>query len=303
MNYVKNYLNKLKQIIPEGIKQPLRRGRRFISAGIHKVQHDPSTDYGETVEETLAKSYQLKYGPRFNAALDNRDEMYKFIKTRKVGGNITGSQTHYFSSGEMAFTAFKDILGDQGISFTKIASLLEFACGYGRITRFLVTGIDSKNITVSDIDSSAVKFNAAKFGTRPLVSVSNPANFVCRNKFQVIFVASLFSHLNLAIWPLWLERLYKLLKPGGLLIFSTHGVEHNLPANSNELLVKDGFWFNPANETAGRLATEIYGTTWVSETWVRKCVQEYGMGSISAYYPKKLWMQDVYIIKQSSFAS
>ena len=253
----------------------------------------------KSAERTALHAYHSKYGKKFNPDIDSRDEMYQYFVTVNVGRSSAENQAEYFDSGDAALRSFQDILRDQGLDWKDIASMLEFASGFGRITRFLVTRIHPKKITVSDIDRAAVESNSKMFHTRPLVSVKDPSEFRCDQKFQIIFVASLFSHLNLKFWHAWLERLYTLLQPGGLLIFSTHGEDHFLPENASDLLIEDGFWFKSANETRGRLDAEIYGTTWVNERWVRECITKFGLGNVTGYYRRKLWLQDVYVIKKT----
>ena len=287
----------LRQILPERLKRILQPGLRFIRNMFREVIIRPIIGDREFVKSTVSRSYRSKYGAGFNAYLDNRDEMYQYFINTGGGRSKIENQERYFSSGEIAFVTLQDILADQGVTLSDVTSLLEFASGYGRITRFLVTMVNPNKITVSDIDYSAIEINAKMFGTQPLVSAEHPADFVCNRTFEVIFVASLFSHLNFGLWHLWLERLYKLLEPGGLLIFSTHGIDHDLPENSIDFLVEDGFWFRTSNETIGRLDVEVYGTTWVTETWVRKIVRDYGIGKVYSYYQKKLWRQDIYVIK------
>ena len=112
----------------------------------------------------------------------------------------------------------------------------------------------------------------------------------------------IFSHFSIDVWNLWLSRLYDLVEPSGLLIFSTMGPEL-LPREGADryLLDENGFWFMPENETAGRLEASEYGTTFVSETWVSEQIKLHGVGELIGCYPKGLanW-QDIYVVRKSA---
>ena len=79
-------------------------------------------------------------------------------------------------------------------------------------------------------------------------------------RFDVIFVASLFSHLPERRFVPWLRWLYRRLAPGGVLVVSTHGPESLLPGRA---LPAGGFHFETLSESR-RLTGDEYGSTWVS---------------------------------------
>lgn len=248
----------------------------------------------EIIFPSVWRVCKQRYGNQVILRLDKRDEMLTAMSLWYKGKKEC--QLQYFQSGETALNVLVDVLTDLDVSFENISSFLDFACGYGRITRFVVTRLDPRRITVSDIDQEAVKFNSKTFGCNPLLSKENPSQFFCDQKFQIIFVASLFSHLNINLWKDWLGKLYDLLESGGYLIFSTHGQNHNLPEEIVDKPIEDGFWFKSRNETRGRLNEDVYGTAWVTEAWVRKCIEKRNLGQFINFYPAKLWIQDIYVV-------
>ncbi len=102
-------------------------------------------------------------------------------------------------------------------------SILDFASGYGRLTRYLVKLFES--VTVADTEPAMLAFNAERFGASGFLSPPNQSRSVrdhpCRYDF--VFSFSLFSHLNEAAWMEWFAALFGLVGPGGFLIFSAHG--------------------------------------------------------------------------------
>jgi hypothetical protein len=101
-----------------------------------------------------------------------------------------------------------------------------------------------------------------------------------------------------------LGRLYEMLAPGGLLVFSTHGpfARDGIYGESwrDQLESKsEGFSYLKTNETDGRLAVEYYGSAFVTEEYVKGQVAEHGFGTVRHVYPAKLWgSQDLYVLEK-----
>ena len=76
-----------------------------------------------------------------------------------------------------------------------------------------------------------------------------------------MLIVSLFSHLPLADWGPWLDRLGRLLQPGGdsRPTLGMHAFDVNVPDVERGAFeeVAEGFFYRAANETRGRL--EQYG--------------------------------------------
>lgn len=187
---------------------------------------------------------------------------------------------HYLDSGHRIGLAVDQAL--TAVTAPPPQSVLEFACGYGRYTRHLIH--QPATVTVSDIDADAVTHVTRRYRVAGFVSTADPADLDHHGRYDLIVVASLFSHLPLHRWGSWMDRLRAMLTPGGHVVASTNGP----PGGGVE--VEPGFWYGPDNETSGRLAPSEYGTTWVTSDWVRK------IAPVAVYLPRALWEQDVYVI-------
>lgn len=146
--------------------------------------------------------------------------------------------------------------------------VLEFACGYGRIVRHLVARFGADCVTASDIDADAVAFVAQEFGVDGKVSVAEPEQLAWTERFGLIVIPSLFSHLPDATFGRWVAALYRLLLPDGVLVFSVHG--DHLPDAGDV----DGIRFIAVSETRGRLDPGDYGTAYVTEAYVAARIAE-----------------------------
>lgn len=130
---------------------------------------------------------------------------------------------HYVKVGRSAMQNIEASLAAAGRAFSDIGACLDMACGYGRVLRLLTARLDPRRITACDIDEEAVRFCAREFGVRPLVSQKNLRQVRFPAAYDLIWVGSLFTHLEPAAGLDLLDQLVGLLNPQGLLIFSTQG--------------------------------------------------------------------------------
>ena len=179
-------------------------------------------------------------------------------------------------------------------SFENVPSFLDFACGYGRFTRFLIQEMPPEKIWVSDIYANAVKFQTEYLGVSGIVSTGKPENYLIDRKFDCILANSFFSHMPERTFTNWLQNLYDLLTPNGILMFSVHDScllppHIEMPAN--------GILFSPQSESQS-LDKEEYGTTYVTEKFVREIVEKVSGGKAFVHRIQKgiCKFQDLYVV-------
>ena len=173
-------------------------------------------------------------------------------------------------------------------------AVLDFACGFGRLVRFLSCGDRSVRLAVSEIQPDALDFVTGEFGVEALPSSFDPAGFEPGRRFDFIWVASLFSHLPAELFDGWLARMHSLLTPAGVLCFSVHDEVLVPPGDT---LPASGLLFKPQSENAA-LDARAYGTTYVSEPYVRQAVRRAtGTGHPCHRIRKGLaHEQDIYVV-------
>ena len=154
-----------------------------------------------------------------------------------------------------------------------------------------------QRVTVSDIVEDAVQFTQAHFGVGGFVSASMPEQLRWPAQYDLVFVLSLFSHLPRATWGRWLRALKDAVAPGGLLVFSTHGVK---AANFHHVkLDASGFFFTPSSESQA-IDGQEYGTTFTSPEFVFAQVdQEWGRNALLHSSLVHFWNhQDAYVLQK-----
>jgi len=233
--------------------------------------------------------------PGFCTDIDSRDEIFAFLAAHHV--TKEKPVRAYFDSGHNAFVSLIRVLHDLGRSLGSTSHILEFACGYGRVTRHIVRALSPSRIDVSDVVAEAVAFQRSTFNVRGFVSHQDPDQCPFPAKYDVIFVASLFSHLPKGLWRPWLRKLHGRLAPDGVLIFSVHGPKC-VPAG--QAIGPEGFLYFRSSESKV-LDGEIYGTTYVSKEFVDRSALDISGREPIAFYQQGMWnYQDVYAIGNSA---
>lgn len=239
--------------------------------------------------DTLLRT-RIARAEELNRAVDERDDMLDFA----IGlfqHDRDRALENYFQNGLEQFQLVQHIARWRG----PVRRMLDFASGYGRLTRFLVHEKLAEDVTVCDILEGGMAFQAAQFGVRAVVSTTLPENLAVPGRFDLIFVASLFTHLPASTFTPWLRRLAEMLEPEGLLIFSVHD-ETLAPERV------DGIYF-ATNSESRVLDTSEYGSTWVTEEWVRAQVAAIDPSFTCVRLRRALadW-QDVYVVSPAPIA-
>ncbi|MEP6801022.1 MAG: class I SAM-dependent methyltransferase [Acidobacteriota bacterium] len=234
--------------------------------------------------------------PRFVSEIDPADEMFSF-GLRSLGGNRDAAAILYFLTGRQIADT---VLAARRWRFEnrEPGTLLDFASGYGRSTRFLARAVAAGSLFVSEIDPAAVAFQISRFGVTGLASCRAAAEFDPGRRFDAISAASFFSHVPAARFEEWLRRLYGLLSPGGLLVFSTHGAA---------LLPEDADWssgmvYRGKSET-DRLDPSDYGTSYVLPEFVEAVAARVSEGNAALHFvPFGLCgHQDVFVLARPPY--
>jgi 2-polyprenyl-3-methyl-5-hydroxy-6-metoxy-1,4-benzoquinol methylase len=213
------------------------------------------------------------------------------------------SLRRYYEGGGRNTSEIAELLATLGVPLVSARSILEFACGYGRVTRHLVTRVSPTKITVSEIDRDAVDFVTRTFGVRGFYSTSEPEDLVHGDRYDLVLVVSLFSHLPIQSWARWLRRLEQLVQPGGLLVFSTIPWQTGgrPPIEEQREAFELGMLYSEVNETGGRLSGTEYGTAFTRTEFVEGVVAEHFDGTLVKHLPGALnGVQDVYVLRRTA---
>jgi SAM-dependent methyltransferase len=238
-----------------------------------------------------------KYAPSGNPSLDTMihpdDEMYTF-PANGLGHNRAWMM--YFQLGSELTRTILQIANWRFAGRLEEIKFLEFACGYGRNVRHLLHLFPRDHIFVSDIQEKAVQFNIDQFGVAGRASVHRPEDLRWDERFDLIVVPSLFSHLPEETFAGWIAALHGLLTSKGILVFSVHGSHLMGP---DVTVPESGIHFVAESENSV-LDKEEYGLSYVTESFVKKQISE-AIGHTTYSMTKRgFWNhQDFYILSKS----
>ena len=212
-------------------------------------------------------------------------------------GDLDAALVDYFREGLQVALAVRQVAQWRWGGLPEVKSLLDFASGCGRVTRFLVREIPAERVVVSDIQTDAIAFQTTRLGVRTLPSAARAEDFGAENGFDLIWVTSLFSHLPEPDFHAWLGRLVECLAPAGLLALSVHDPSVLRP---QEAFPASGFLFRRHSESRV-LDPEAYGSTFVSESYLRAAVERTTAGAWCHRLPRAIGnFQDLYLIALES---
>lgn len=189
----------------------------------------------------------------------------------RVGGSF-GSATFLRIGGACA-SAIVEAAREAGCDIAACRTVLDFSCGCGRVLRHLP--LDGPELHGADIDAAAIDWcqsHLAPLATFTRTDVEPPLPYTS-GQFDLIYVISLFTHIDERLQHLWLAELSRILAPGGLLIASLHGRfgQRDLPIADKERLAAYGFVFQIGQ--TGRLKLDglpdYYQAAYHSEAYVR----------------------------------
>ncbi len=138
----------------------------------------------------------------------------------RVAGTADGEW--FLRSGRAAYDAIA-----AHAPLTEIDSVLDFGCGCGRVTRYW-TGF-AGSVSGSDVSAKAVDWCRANlpFARFEGNALAPPLVFADES-FDLVYALSVFTHLTEELQIAWRDELRRALRPGGLLLLTTHG-ESYLP--------------------------------------------------------------------------
>lgn len=128
---------------------------------------------------------------------------------------------HYFKCGREAVWRCATLLMVFGADAPK--SILDFACGHGRVARYFRAAFPDARLYVSDINSSGVEFCVSSFDAIEIPPSQSFSDIVIEEPVSLIWSGSLLTHLGEDRAEDLLDFFHRALVPGGLAVFTSHG--------------------------------------------------------------------------------
>jgi SAM-dependent methyltransferase len=161
--------------------------------------------------------------------------------------------------------------------------ILDFGVGCGRTARHFYQEVKHFEIHGCDVDSTPIEFLYKNIPfIQPLLSTNEPPLLYKTEYFDAIYSVSVFSHLNESAFYAWANELSRIMKTGGVLIITIHGLHAlNLTRNKEDvgsigidkktfsttesLFSQNGFIWMPQATTSADIDTTQYGISFVDK--------------------------------------
>ena len=203
---------------------------------------------------------------------------------------MLADDTHYLAVGQSALALVERALGDK-----EPRSILDLPCGFGRVTRALRARFPHAAITVSDLDRPGVDFSARQFDARGAYSVRDFRTLDLDERFDLIWVGSLMTHLPAETTKQLFHALARHLAAGGTALITLQGPSiiprlretgYGLPKGAAERVIAEfeqtGFGYG---DYAGgeealygvSLTNDNYGISLTDRPWMEAALEACGL--------------------------
>ena len=163
--------------------------------------------------------------PRRPAAVDGPPLPPRRLMVRVAG---TADADWFLRSGRAAYDAIA-----ARVPLESVESVLDFGCGCGRVTRYWESFGGA--VAGSDVNGKAVDWcrDNLGFATFERNALAPPLRFDGES-FDFAYALSVFTHLTAELQLAWRDELLRVLRPGGLLLLTTHGNSYRSKLDAGE---------------------------------------------------------------------
>jgi SAM-dependent methyltransferase len=179
----------------------------------------------------------------------------------------------FFEAGQGMIEDIEELLRNNDCpALSDAVNILDFGCGCGRLMIPLSFRVSPGKVTGTDIDPQAItwlKSHYPSFKDLDVNGIAPPTKYSDAS-FDFIYGVSVFTHLPEDMQQDWLKEMARIMKPGGLGLFTTHGERHFGVLAGPELrkLMKRGFYYKKGQPTAG--LPKFYRSSFQTKAFVER---------------------------------
>ena len=233
--------------------------------------------------------YANAYGIFEDAALrDALPPVPPISLIRRFTGTLT--EQYFVHSGASDFSAIERLLNRHGHSLYRIASVLDFGCGAARVGRLFALGEGVQRYLGCDLHRETIAYLDRTMGFgRFFESAPEPPLPLPPNSLDLVFSVSVMTHLDEISMLAWLAEFHRLLKPGGLLVQTTHGRVAMHRAAASPAAAASLFGIREEDFPGLERAFRAAGFGWVRHAFPVYFGTDYGIAVHSEQYIAKRW--------------
>jgi SAM-dependent methyltransferase len=176
-----------------------------------------------------------------------------------------------------------DALASSGAEIASLATALDFGCSSGRVVRVLAAAYPELEWYGCDPNEPAIAWGRKHMpGVNLFVNDDAPPLELADASLDLVCAISIWSHFAPALGLRWFEEMHRLIRPGGRLVCTTHGLtsvasyatrKERTPDQSREIadaLYSQGWWYLQEFGAAGDwgVVNPEWGSTFLSPEWM-----------------------------------
>jgi SAM-dependent methyltransferase len=176
-----------------------------------------------------------------------------------------------------------DALKSAGVSMADTSNALDLGCSSGRVVRVLAAAHPETHWQGCDPNAPAIAWAKENLtGIEFFVSDNDPPLPGADSSLDLVYAISIWSHFAPGLGLRWFDEMHRLLRPGGHLVCTTHGLTsiahyamHELRTveqseEIREALYREGCWYAPefGEEGDWGVVNPDWGTAFLSPEWI-----------------------------------
>lgn len=176
-----------------------------------------------------------------------------------------------------------DALASAGVEMSSVHSALDFGCSSGRVARVLAAAYPNTRWQGCDPNEPAIAWASEHVpDVEFFASTGSPPLPLPDASLDLAYAISIWSHFAPPLGLLWFEEMRRIVKPGGHLVCTTHGLtsvafyatrELRSTAQSDEILAalyRHGSWYAPEFGEQGDwgVVNQEWGTAFLAPEWM-----------------------------------
>jgi SAM-dependent methyltransferase len=194
--------------------------RLFPPSLVYSLAHrSAKRDWGRFVQSRLGPYYvPVEDGP------PGPQDIMLTTAAMNEGELRRGMETHrYFARAYETVRAWLTTLERHSFNLRTCGAVLEIGCGSARLIRHFRC-LDGARVVGTDADPKAIAWCRVNIpGVEFHVNDLQPPLPLETNSFDLIFAASVFTHIPLNVQSAWITEMCRVLRPGGFFICTVEG--------------------------------------------------------------------------------
>jgi SAM-dependent methyltransferase len=213
---------------------------------------------------------------------------------------------HYVMFGRAIFRGFdKALVKNFRKSFSEFSTIVDWGCGSARVARHVTTALEgNSNLIGFDIDAVAIEWANNNVGPYFRMSKASPPLDQAAASVDLVYAYSVFTHLAAENLAIWVEEMARILKPGGVGMFTVLSdramlaLQWGLPRPALEAWTARGIFDSIKNAQLDEIGVsgDYYRNVWLRRDYINKVFE--GRFEIVDFIGPFHFYQDLVVVRR-----